>query len=40
MLGGLWLASAAIYAASVGIIVSCAPILYRAVAEDFNVGCF
>ncbi|WP_099363489.1 CynX/NimT family MFS transporter [Fredinandcohnia onubensis] len=31
-------ASAAIYAAAVGIIVSCAPILYRAVAEDFNVG--
>ena len=31
-------ASAAIYAASVGIIVSCAPILYRAVAEDLNVG--
>lgn len=31
-------ASAAIYAASVGIIVSCAGLLYRAVAEDFNVG--
>ncbi|MBB6446205.1 MFS transporter [Bacillus benzoevorans] len=34
----IMVASAAIYAASVGIIVSCAPILYRAVAEDFNVG--
>jgi MFS family permease len=34
----IMVASASIYAASVGIIVSCAPILYRAVAEDFNVG--
>lgn len=34
----IMVASAAIYAASVGIIVSCAPILYRAVAEDLNVG--
>ena len=34
----IMVASAAIYAASVGIIVSCAPILYRVVAEDFNVG--
>ena len=32
------IASAAIYAASVGIIVSCAGLLYRAVAEDFEVG--
>ena len=30
--------SAAIYAASVGIIVSCAGLLYRAVAQDFGVG--
>lgn len=34
----IMVASAAIYAASVGIIVSCAGLLYRAVAEDFNVG--
>ena len=34
----IMVASAAIYAASVGIIVSCAPILYRTVAEDFDVG--
>lgn len=34
----IMIASAAIYAASVGIIVSCAPILYRAVAQDLNVG--
>ena len=34
----IMVASAAIYAASVGIIVSCARFLYRAVAEDFNVG--
>lgn len=34
----IMIASAAIYAASVGIIVSCAGLLYRAVAEDFNVG--
>lgn len=32
------IASAAIYAASVGIIVSCAGLLYRAVAQDFGVG--
>lgn len=31
-------ASAAIYSASVGIIVSCAGLLYRAVAQDLNVG--
>ena len=30
--------SAAVYAASVGIIVSCAGLLYRAVAQDFGVG--
>lgn len=34
----IMVASAAIYAASVGIIVSCAGLLYRAVAEDLNVG--
>lgn len=34
----IMIASSAIYAASVGIIVSCAGLLYRAVAEDFNVG--
>lgn len=34
----IMIASAAIYAASVGIIVSCAGLLYRAVAVDFNVG--
>lgn len=34
----IMIASAAIYAASVGIIVSCAGLLYRAVAEDLNVG--
>ena len=34
----IMVASAAIYAASVGIIVSCARLLYRAVAEDFDVG--
>lgn len=34
----IMVASAMIYAASVGIIVSCAGLLYRAVAEDFNVG--
>ncbi|KAA9027069.1 MFS transporter [Niallia endozanthoxylica] len=34
----IMVASSAIYAASVGIIVSCAGILYRAVAEDFHVG--
>ncbi|MDR7080137.1 MFS family permease [Neobacillus niacini] len=34
----IMVASSAIYAASVGIIVSCAGLLYRAVAEDFNVG--
>ncbi|MBV7504800.1 MFS transporter [Bacillus sp. sid0103] len=34
----IMVASAAIYAASVGIIVSCAPILYRAVAVDLKVG--
>lgn len=34
----IMIASAAIYAASVGIIVSCAGLLYRAVAQDFGVG--
>ncbi|MFJ7849934.1 CynX/NimT family MFS transporter [Peribacillus sp. NPDC097206] len=34
----IMVASAAIYAASVGIIVSCAGLLYRAVAEDLQVG--
>lgn len=34
----IMIASASIYAASVGIIVSCAGLLYRAVAEDFEVG--
>ncbi|WDH99185.1 MFS transporter [Paenibacillus urinalis] len=34
----IMIASSAIYAASVGIIVSCAGLLYRAVAEDFEVG--
>ncbi len=34
----IMIASAAIYAASVGIIVSCAGLLYRAVAEDLKVG--
>jgi MFS family permease len=34
----IMVASASIYAASVGIIVSCAGLLYRAVAVDLNVG--
>ena len=34
----IMIASAAIYAASVGIIVSCAGLLYRVVAQDFGVG--
>ena len=34
----IMIVSAAIYAASVGIIVSCAGLLYRAVAQDFGVG--
>lgn len=34
----IMIASAAIYAASVGIIVSCAGLLYRTVAQDFGVG--
>ncbi|MFD2701903.1 MFS transporter [Paenibacillus shunpengii] len=34
----IMIASSAIYAASVGIIVSCAGLLYRVVAEDFEVG--
>ena len=34
----IMIASAAIYAASVGIIVSCAGLLYRQVAADFEVG--
>lgn len=34
----IMIASAAIYAASVGIIVSCLGLLYRAVAQDFGVG--
>ena len=34
----IMIASSAIYAASVGIIVSCAGLLYRAVAADFGVG--